>query len=269
LTATVESVPLITASILSKKLAAGLQYLVMDVKCGNGAFMESRKDAETLARSIVNVANGAGLKTTALITDMNEPLASCAGNAVEVANAIDYLTGKKRDTRLHQVNMGLCAELLVNTKIAADAPAAHRMLKAKLDDGSAAEKFAKMVTALGGPKNLLEKPEKYLPKAKVVVQAYKAGSGTITAIDTREIGLAVIELGGGRRVAADKIDHSVGVTGLPRLGQVVEPRQLLCTIHAADRATADEAASRIIRAYHFPSENRPADHPPVLERISP
>ena len=268
-TATVESVPLITASILSKKLAAGLQYLVMDVKCGNGAFMESRKDAETLARSIVSVANGAGLKTTALITDMNEPLASCAGNAVEVANAIDYLTGKKRDMRLHQVTMELCAELLMNTRLAADAGAAHKMLQTKLDDGSAVEKFAKMVAALGGPKDLLERSEKYLPKAKVITEVFKAGSGAVTAVNTREIGIAVIELGGGRRVAADKIDHSVGVTGLPRLGQVLNPGQSLCTIHARDEEYAHAAGRRIAGAYHFPDQNRPQDHPAILERIGP
>ena len=268
-TATVESVPLITASILSKKLAAGLQHLVMDVKCGNGAFMEKREDAALLAKSLVSVANGAGLKTTALITDMNEPLASCAGNAVEVANAIDYLTGKHRDMRLHQVTMELCAELLVNCEIAPDAEVAHKMLKSKLDDGSATEKFAKMVAALGGPIDLMEKPQKYLPKAKVIMQINKAGSGTVAAIDTREIGIAVIELGGGRRAAADKIDHSVGVTNLPRLGQVMKTSEPLCTVHACDDESAHRAGLRIARAYHFPDQNRPADHPSVLERITP
>ena len=268
-TATVESVPLITASILSKKLAAGLQYLVMDVKCGNGAFMEKREDAVALAKSLVSVANGAGLKTTALITDMSEPLASCAGNAVEVANAIDYLTGKHRDLRLHQVTMALCKELLVNTKIAADDAAAHKVLLGKLDDGSASEKFAKMVAALGGPIDLMEKPQKYLPKAKVITQLNKAGSGTVVAVDTREIGLAVIELGGGRRVASDKIDHAVGVTNLPRLGHVLKNGDPLCTIHAQDDESAHQAGLRLGRAYHFPDQNRPADHPPVLERIAP
>ncbi len=268
-TATVESVPLITASILSKKLAAGLQHLVMDVKCGNGAFMEKREDAVALARSLVSVANGAGLRTTALITDMNEPLASCAGNAVEVANAIEYLTGQKRDTRLHQVTMELCKELLVNAGIVADQAAAHKMLQGKLDDGTAAEKFAKMVSALGGPKDFVEKREKYLPKAKVVTQVTKAGSGTVAFIDTREIGIAVIELGGGRRNAADKFDHAVGVTGLPRLGQVLKAGEPLCTIHGQDEEAAHQAGLRIVRAYHFPDQNRPADHPPVLERIAP
>ncbi len=267
-TATVESVPLITASILSKKLAAGLEYLVMDVKFGSGAFMVKLEDAQILAKSLVSVANGAGLKTTALITDMNEPLASCAGNAVEVANAIAYLTGAHRDPRLHQVTMELCKELLVRTKIATDDAVAHKMLQGKLDDGSAAEKFAQMVVALGGPNDLMEHPEKHLPKAKVVTQVTNASSGVISEIDTREIGLAVIELGGGRRVADDKIDHAVGVTGLPRLGQVLKSGEPLCTIHARNESTASEAGKRVARAYHMSEQDRAANRPSIIERIA-
>ena len=267
-TATVESVPLITASILSKKLAAGLQHLVMDVKCGNGAFMEKREDAVALAKSLVSVANGAGLKTTALITDMNEPLASCAGNAVEVQNAVDYLTGKHRDNRLHQVTLELGAELLLSAGIAKDHGDGQARLSRSLSDGSAAERFEKMVLALGGPKHFLNSSAKYLPQAKFKLEITKAGSGKIARVDTRQIGLAVIELGGGRRVSSDKINHAVGFTNLPRIGQIVDKNSSPIFVHSDDEELGWNMGRAVVRAYHFEQEHL-ADPAVVLERIAP
>jgi thymidine phosphorylase len=266
-TATVESVPLITASILSKKLAAGLEHLVLDVKCGSGAFMATVEEARALATSLVAVANGAGLKTTALITDMDEPLASCAGNALEVQNAVDYLTGKKRDQRLHQVTMELGVELLVNTGISETIEKAHLLLLEKLKSGEATDHFQRMVSGLGGPADFVDKVESYLPKAPVVVEIKKRG-GIVKSIDTRNLGMAVIALGGGRRLATDTIDHAVGITQLARIGQVVEADEPIAVIHARDSATLDEAWPLVSRAYHFLQEDSPKDKPVVFERIS-
>jgi thymidine phosphorylase len=265
-TATVESVPLITASILSKKLAAGLQTLVLDVKTGSGAFMEKIEEARELANSLVTVANGAGLKTTALITDMDEPLASCAGNAIEIQNAVGYLTGKHRDHRLHQVTMELASELLAQSSLAKSQEEAMAQLVKALDDGSAAERFETMVAALGGPKNFLRNVSTHLPQAKYIVKAFKSGSGFVRRIDTRAIGMAVIELGGGRRKPDDKIDHAVGLTGLARKGQFVDSKTPIATIHSNNEELAFELVRLIGKAYHFAEE--PARRPPVIERIT-
>jgi thymidine phosphorylase len=250
---------------LSKKLAAGLQYLVMDVKTGSGAFMAKKKEAQTLARSLVSVANGAGLKTTALITDMDEPLASAAGNAVEVQNAIDYLTGKHRDARLHEVTLALGAELLLATKVAGKTNA-KAMLQKTLDDGTAAERFQRMVTALGGPHDLVECSRQRLPQAPIVRPVTATKSGKVAAIATRELGIAVIELGGGRRVAADKIDHAVGLTQLAGKGASLVKGEPLCIIHARDEASWQRAAVIVQKSYQLGVAKRRG--PAIIERIA-
>ena len=266
-TATVESVPLITASILSKKLAAGLQYLVLDVKTGSGAFMAKRQDAVTLAKSLVNVANGAGLRTSALITGMDEPLASAAGNAVEVKNAVDYLTGNHRDARLHDVTVSLGAELLMLAKIAKDAKAARAVLEKTLASGEAAERFQRMVSVLGGPKDFVEKADAHLPKAPIIRPVPAKKAGKIAAIETRALGLAVIELGGGRRVASDRIDHAVGLTGLAGKGKAVAKGEPLAMIHARDAASFERAAAIVQKAYTLGA--MPRKTPAIVERIGP
>ena len=266
-TATVESVPLITASILSKKLAAGLQYLVLDVKTGSGAFMAKRQDAVTLAKSLVNVANGAGLRTSALITGMDEPLASAAGNAVEVKNAVDYLTGSHRDARLHAVTVALGAELLVLANIAKDAKAARAVLEKTLASGEAAERFQRMVSVLGGPKDFVEKADAHLPKAPIIRPVLAKKAGKIAAIETRALGLAVIELGGGRRVASDRIDHAVGLTGLAGKGKAVAKGEPLAMIHARDAASFERAAAIVQKAYTLGA--MPRKTPAIVERIGP
>jgi thymidine phosphorylase len=266
-TGTVESVPLITASILSKKLAAGLEQLVLDVKTGTGAFMATPEDARELTQSLVSVANGAGLRTSALITDMNEPLASAAGNAVEIANALQYLTGEKRDTRLHAVTVALGAELLVLAGLAKTAAEGSATLEKTLSSGAAAERFAIMARALGGPKDLLEKFKSHLPKAPIIRPVTPAEAGTVSHIDTRALGVAVIELGGGRRVASDKIDHAVGLTDIAGLAARVERYQPLALIHARDEASFARAAEMVRKAYRL--GEAPQATSPVLTRIGP
>ena len=264
-TATVESVPLITASILSKKLAAGLHALVMDVKCGNGAFADSRAMADELAHSIVAVANGAGLKATALITDMNQVLGHTVGNALEMREAMDYLTGNGvREPRLHAVTLALGAEMLVLGGLAANTQAAHSQLQTTLDSGAAAERFARMVAALGGPADLLERPDVYLTAAPVAMPVPAQRSGMLTAMRTRDIGIAVVELGGGRRQASDAIDLRVGLSAVHALGTPVTQGEPLAFIHAADQASAQRAVAQVQAAVHIADAGTPWQAEPCV-----
>ncbi len=224
------------------------------------------KSARELATSLVEVANGAGLKTTALITDMNEPLASAAGNAVEVKNAVDFLTGKRRDKRLEAVTLALAAELLVLGGIASSTEWASALAMAALDDGHAAAAFQKMVSALGGPKNFIDDPTKYLPEAAVMKPAHPKEDGVVAAIDTRALGLAVVTLGGGRTRAEDRIDHSVGLSQLAGIGDAVGSVRPLALVHARDKGSA-EAAAEVIRAAYRLGEP-PKDRRLVYERIA-
>ncbi|MGB3501997.1 MAG: thymidine phosphorylase [Mesorhizobium sp.] len=265
-TATVESIPLITASILSKKLAAGLGALVLDVKSGNGAFMASAKDAAALAASLVEVANGAGMPTTALITDMNEPLASAAGNAVEVANAVDFLTGKARDRRLEDVTLALAAEMLVSAGIAPDRKSSLTKAKQALDSGKAAEIFGRMVAGLGGPVDFVERMEAYLPAAPIVVPVPALSAGRVAAIVTRDIGLAVVGMGGGRTRPQDEVDHAVGLTGLLPLGAQVVKGDPLAMVHVRSDDQAKAAIVAVQAAYEI--ADAPVDLGPVVrERV--
>lgn len=244
-TATVESLPLIVSSILGKKLACGLDALVMDVKTGSGAFMPTPEKSRELAQTIAEVASRAGTPTTALLTDMSQPLAPCAGNAVEVREAIALLTGEKPGGRLLEVTRTLAAELLLAGKLAHDREAALALLDERLASGAAAERFARMVAGLGGPTDLLERHERYLPRASIVRPVHAERSGRVTRMDTRAVGLAVVELGGGRRKPDDAIDHAVGLTGIAALGEVVDGERPLAWVHAASEAEAERAAARL------------------------
>ncbi|MEJ2792372.1 thymidine phosphorylase [Iodobacter sp. LRB] len=250
-TATVESVAMITGSILSKKLSAGLDALVMDVKVGSGAFMPNLAASRELATSIVEVGNGAGLPTAALLTDMNEPLAPCAGNAIEVRCALDYLSGKHRPTRLHQVTMALCSEMLVLGKLAANAAEAESKLMAALNSGRAAEIFGRMIASLGGPADFIEKPEQYLPQAALQIAVPAAQNGFIVAIDTRALGMAVVSLGGGRRKPGDALDYAVGITQIAGLGQEVRAGEPLAIVHAQNAQAAELAVQEIQAAFTY------------------
>ncbi|UUP17750.1 thymidine phosphorylase [Nitratireductor thuwali] len=266
-TGTVESVPLITASILSKKLAAGLQSLVLDVKCGNGAFMASMAEARQLAESLVAVANGAGLSATALITDMNEPLASAAGNAVEVLNAVDFLTGRSRDQRLEQVVLALAAQMLLSSGRAATAQEASDLSHDALSGGRAAEIFGKMVAELGGPADFVENARSYLPVAPVQHRVVADRAGFVSMVDARALGVAVIELGGGRRKPEDLVDHAVGLTGLVPVGAEVEAGRELAIVHARSSSHA-ALADRAVKAAYGISDKRPRRVSPVRGKVS-
>jgi thymidine phosphorylase len=241
-TATVESLPLITASILSKKLAAGLEALVMDVKVGSGAFCTSMEQARALADSLVEVALGAGLPTRALITDMNQVLGRTAGNALEMREAIDFLTGKAREPRLLAVTLALAMQMLELSGLAPNRVAAESQALQALERGAAAERFARMVAGLGGPTNVLSPRFAGLPRAPVVIDVPAPRGGFIAAMDTRAIGLAVIGLGGGRLRASDTIDMRVGFSDFLAIGAKMQRGQPLARVHA--RLQADAAAAR-------------------------
>jgi thymidine phosphorylase len=265
-TATVESVPLITASILSKKLAAGLQSLVLDVKLGNGAFMARSRDATELATSLVEVANGAGLSTTALITGMNEPLASAAGNAVEVANAVDFLTGRYRDRRLLAVTLALAAEMLQSAGIAGSNREGIVRATEALESGKAAQAFGRMVAALGGPTDFVESSGRYLPNAPVERPVPSGSDGFVTGVATRDIGLAVVTLGGGRMRHDDQVDHAVGITRLLPVGAEVHRGDALALVYARRESDAEAAVAEVQAAYTI-GRARPPAQKSVIRRI--
>ncbi|WP_445495096.1 thymidine phosphorylase [Photorhabdus sp. SF281] len=267
ITATVDSIPLITASILGKKLAEGLDALVMDVKVGSGAFMPTYKASEQLAESIVSAANGAGCKTTALLTDMNQVLASSAGNALEVREAVRFLTGEYRNPRLFEVTMALCVEMLVSGNLATDREDARNKLQSVLNNGKAAEIFGRMVAAQKGPVDFVERYDRYLPTA-VFSQPVLAGQhGFITDMDTRALGMSVVSLGGGRRKAADLIDYSVGLSNIVALGSEVNADTPLAIIHANNENEWQEAAEAVRKAIVLGVEAKPAT-PMVYRQIS-
>jgi len=265
-TATVESVPLITASILSKKLAAGLQGLVLDVKLGNGAFTPSADQARALARSLVSVARGAGLPTVALLSDMSQPLGTTAGNALEVREAIDFLTGGAREPRLLELTHSLCAQLVHLGGLGTTLDEAAQRVRRALDSGAAADRFARMVAALGGPADVLR--EAGLGRAPVRLDATATRSGFVCAVDTRAVGLAVVALGGGRRCAGERIDPTVGLSHWQALGTAVAAGQPLACVHAASRAAAEEAAAAV-RAAIVIGDAPPVVVPIVQEVVTP
>ena len=265
-TATVESLPLIVASILSKKLAAGLQGLVLDVKVGNGAFCRDLAQAQPLAEALVRVARGAGLPARALVTDMNQVLGRHAGNTLEVREAIEFLTARSRESRLLHVTLALAGELLHLGGLAqSPADGEHRAREA-LASGRAAEAFERMVAGLGGPSSVLSLKDHGLPQAPVQRALPAPCDGHVAAVDTRAIGLVVLELGGGRRRAEDTIDPRVGLADVLPPGQVVHRGQPLLTVHAASEEQADAALSRLAALVKVdaPSQSQPVEPGPVV-----
>lgn len=262
-TGTVASTPLIVSSILSKKLAEGLDALVMDVKCGSGAFTPDTAEAVKLAEEICAVASEAGLPCNALVTDMDQPLALSAGNALEMAEVIRFLAGAKRHDRLMTAVLALSAELLCLGGLAREDAEAKGMVMDSLESGRAAEQFSRMVTAQGGPSGLLRNPQKYLPSATIIRPVFPDTSGYIGAIQTRTIGHAVVALGGGRQRAEDTVDPSVGLSDITGLGSRVDAGTPLATIHAASEDRWQRAADLIRSAYVIRSEageTRPVIH---------
>jgi len=267
ITATVDSIPLITASILAKKLAEGLDALVMDVKVGSGAFMPTYEASENLAQAIVGVANGAGCRTTALLTDMNQVLASTAGNALEVREAVRFLTGVQRNPRLLEVTLALCSEMLISGKLAENEAEAREKLMTVLDNGKAAEVFARMVAAQKGPTDFVERYDSYLPAPTMSKAVYADRAGCVTHMDTRALGMAVVAMGGGRQRASDAIDYSVGLSDMITLGEQVDASRPLAVIHASSEAHWQQAAAAVKAAITL-GERAPAATPVVYRRVT-
>ena len=259
-TATVASIPLITASILSKKIAAGLGALVMDVKSGNGAFMESFERSEALAQSIIKTAARAGVATHALITDMNEVLGTTAGNAVEIAESVRFLRNERRERRLDEVVIALSAEMLMAGGIESDREAAKQRCDDAVTSGRAAEIFGRMTAALGGPADFMENYERYLPRAPVTRPVH--AEGIVSAVDTLAVGNAIIELGGGRHSVGEQLDLSVGFTDVASIGARLDGEQPLAIIHAATEADA-VLAERNLRSAFTLSDEVPDPNPVI------
>jgi thymidine phosphorylase len=264
-TGTVESVPLITASILAKKIAAGLQGLVMDVKVGSGAFMDRIERAEELARSIIGTAAKAGLKTHAVITDMNEVLGTTAGNALEIEESVLYLRNEWRDARLDEVTLSLCAEMLLVGGIETDRGKAREKCDESVASGRAAEIFNRMVSALGGPSDFVEQYDKHLVRAPVVRPVH--GSGIVNAVNTRAIGNAIIELGGGRRQVGEKLDWSVGFSKIASIGTQLDGDTPLAVVHAASTADAEKAEQNLLAACQL-ADSAPTERPVIGEILT-
>ena len=266
-TGTVESIDLICASILSKKLAAGLDALVLDVKVGRGAFMDSAEQARQLAKVLVDVAKGARCRTTALLTDMNAPLATSAGNALEMDAAIKFLRGAEIDGRLWDVTVALGGAVLATAGLAADRIAGAARISDALQSGQAAERFQAMSAALGGPTDFVDNYGKYALPAPVIRDVTAPRDGFVTAIDTKAIGNAVVALGGGRLHPDDIIDLRVGFDWLMGIGQMAEGDTPIARVHARDDATADRAEAAIRAAYKI-GDQVPAEPPLILEQIT-
>ena len=261
-TSTVESVPLITASILSKKMAAGLDALVMDVKHGSGAFMSTLEQAETLADSIIRTGAESGLPTHALITDMNENLGATAGNALEVRESVAFLTGESREPRLNEVTLKLVAEMLFLGGLESDRERGVARADAAVSSGRAAEVFGRMVAALGGPVDFVENCDRHLPAAPVRRPVHAEGQGVLRAVDGRRFGHAIIEMGGGRKKVDDVLDLSVGFSEVVPIGTRVDADTPLAVVHAPDEALAD-VASRMLREACVLDDDAPPARPVV------
>lgn len=265
-TGTVESIDLICASILAKKLASGLDALVLDVKCGNGAFMADLEVATTLARTLVDVANGAGCPTRALLTDMDAPLAPAAGNAIETRLALQFLTGTEVDGRLWDVTVALGGALLSLAGLARDDTHGAQQIVEALQSGAAADRFARMAATLGAPSDLMEHPDRYLATAPVILDVEAEHRGFVSHIDTRALGEVVISLGGGRNRADDVIDPAVGLDWLLGRGLLTDHDTPLARVHAR---TADDAerAAQAVRAAFTLSDTPPDDRPLILRSL--
>ena len=266
-TGTVESIDLITASILSKKLAAGLEALVLDVKCGSGAFMKTLEAAEALARALVSTAQGAGCMTSALITDMSQPLATAAGNALEVIEVMETLTGTSVNAALWDITVALGGEALALGGIAADALDGEGRITQALESGAAADAFGRMVAAQGGPADFVDRWPDRLPAATVIREVPSPGRGFVSAIDGERLGLAVVRLGGGRQREGDRINPSVGLSDLAGIGEEIGMGDPLAMVHAATEAQAEEAI-RAVQAAYVLAGTAPEEPPLILKRIA-
>ncbi|HEU4370343.1 MAG TPA: thymidine phosphorylase [Methylomirabilota bacterium] len=266
-TATIDSLPLITASILSKKLAAGLDGLVLDVKVGGGALLPSLEAATALAESLLAVGGGAGLRMVALLTDMTQALGHHVGSALEVREAIEFLTGRRREARLQAVTAALAREALVLGGLSRDDEVAAVAIERALASGAAVERFARMVAALGGPKDLVERPDRHLPQAPVQRAVVPDAAGVVTGVDARTLGLLLVRLGGGRQRAEDTVDFAVGLADVLGVGDAAGPDRPLAVVHARSTNDADAAVVTLRRAVTVGDSPPAPPGPPVVRRI--
>jgi thymidine phosphorylase len=264
-TATVESIPLITASILSKKIAAGLDALVMDVKTGSGAFMQTLEEARALARSIIGVAATAGLRAHAVISDMSQALGCSVGNALEIAEVLAFLKGEEQEPRLTEVVFALVAEMLMMARLAEDPMRARKQAEAAVRSGQAAERFARMISELGGPSDLLTNAARYLPRAPLIEPIFPVAEGYVSRVDARAVGNLVVELGGGRQVAGQRLDLAVGLSEVAGIGVRVGKDRPLATVHARSAQQAARA-SEVLRSVVSLSEE-PVAPPPIVHEV--
>lgn|SRR5215813_1421697 len=267
-TATIESIPLIVASIISKKGAAGLDAMVIDVKVGNGAFMRNEARAESLAHALVGTGNSCGIRTRALLTDMNQPLGSAVGNANEVKECIDLLRGDINDhTRpVLELSVELSSQMLVLAGVEASLPAAHERLQRALDSGDALECFRKNVEAQGGDSRVCDDPARFLPLARESVRVESPRPGFVSKVNTTEVGHAIAAIGGGRVRIEDSIDASVGFMTAAKIGDQVGSNQPLGVVLCDDPDKAREAAARIQAAYEI-ADNPPAQVPQLIKEV--
>lgn len=266
-TATVESVPLITSSILSKKLAAGISGLVMSVNYGSGAFMPTFDDARTLAESLIDVATVAGLPMVTLVTAMDEIMGDAIGSRLQVREAIDFLAGRRREPRMLRLIMDLSAEILIMAGITDSLDDALSLLEARLADGSALDRFSAMITALGGPADLVAGIDDYFPAAPVIRPVAARQTGFVQRVDAYATGLAMVGLGAGRKLADDPIDHDVGLTRMVHVGDRVSKGDPLCLLHCRSEADCEAAAEAIFQSISI-GDYQPSPHPVVTGRIA-
>ena len=265
-TSTVDSLDLITASILSKKLASGLDGLVLDIKCGSGAFMADLNQATELAKALVKTANEAGCATTALITDMNQPLAPAMGNALEIVEVMRVLSGETVG-RLRSITVSLGAEILKAQKIYNNISQATNELERNLNSGAALKKFSEMISLMGGPINFGQDFNRYLPEATAVIEVFAPEAGYLAQWDGRSLGNIVVKLGGGRLVETDQVDHAVGFSEIASIGTKLSKGSPILKIHAARIDHAEEAKRQVLAAFKL-SDSAPKETELVLKRIT-
>ena len=241
---TVESLPLITSSILSKKIASGLRTLVLDVKVGNGSFNSTIDIARDLSHSLVRVAQGAGLQCEAIITDMNQVLGKSAGHILEISECINFLKNQEKEKRLEKITYELIASILMmSQKLSKEA--ALEKINSVMSNGQAAEKFEKMVHALGGPSDILSSHEKHLRINAIKTDIFSTKSGWVEKIKTRDLGLILIELGGGRKQTTDKINFNVGYNNILRVGDKVDPSFPLLSVFTKSEDDYENVSKKI------------------------
>jgi thymidine phosphorylase len=265
-TSTVDSLDLITASILSKKLASGLDGLVLDIKCGSGAFMADLNQATELAKALVKTANEAGCATTALITDMNQPLAPAMGNALEIVEVMRVLSGETVG-RLRSITVSLGAEILKAQKIYNNISQATNELERNLNSGAALKKFSEMISLMGGPINFGQDFNRYLPEATAVIEVFAPEAGYLAQWDGRSLGNIVVKLGGGRLVETDQVDHAVGFSEIASIGTKLSKGSPILKIHATRIDHAEEAKRQVLAAFRL-SDSAPKETELVLKRIT-